>query len=90
MEIEYKYIVDKYNKFQNNENVIETFTLIIAGERTPYCIRKIAVKEWDWGRPVLEDWEEQDFEGYYSDQMAYDSLLEAQKYVRLQKRAGGY
>ena len=82
--IEYRYIVDQYNKFQNNSNVIDTFTL----HDQPYCIRIIPIKYY-WGEPHLEDWPEQDFEIDYSSQYPYNTLEEAREFVRFMKRLNG-
>ena len=76
-----KYIIDTYNKFQDNSNVIDTFKLY----NEPYCIRKVSV-EYDWGIPKLEEWPEQYFEIDYSYQHAYDTLEEAREFVRFLKR----
>lgn len=83
--IEFKYIVDNYNKFQNNSNVIDVFTI----HEQPYCIRLIRVKEYDWGVPQLENWEEQDWEIDYSYQQPYNTLEEARNFVRIMKRLNG-
>ena len=83
--IEYKYIIDNYNKFQNNKNVIDTFTI----HDQPYCIRIIPVKEYDWGVPQLAEWEEQDWEIDYSYQHPYDTLEEARDFIRVMKRLNG-
>ena len=82
--IEYRYIVDQYNKFQNNSNVIDIFTL----HDQPYCIRIIPI-EYYWGEPHLEDWPEQDFEIDYSSQHPYNTLEEAREFVRFMKRLNG-
>lgn len=68
----------RYNKFQDNSNVIDTFTL----HNRPYRIRIIPIKYY-WGEPLLEDWPEQDFE---IDQHPYNTLEEAREFVRLMKR----
>lgn len=83
--IEYKYIVDQYNKFQNNSNVIDTFTI----HEQPYCIRIIPVEYYDWGIPQLEAWPQQDFEIDYSYQHSYNTLEEAREFVRFMKRLNG-
>ena len=82
---EYKYIIDVYNKYQSNSNVIDDFTI----HDTPYCIRRIPVKEYDWGVPLLAEWEEQDWEIDYSFQHPYDTLEEAREFVRIMKRLNG-
>ena len=76
----YVFIVDKYNKYQRNANVIRTFNLFIGGNAVPYCIRKIPI-EYDWGIPSLTYWEEQDFEEDYSYQHFYATEEEAYRYV---------
>lgn len=83
---DYKYIIDKYSSYQKNDNVVEVFSLVICGHLAPYCIRKIPVKNYDWGRPILEDWEQQDYEQDYSDQYAYNTYEEAKKFVTLLRR----
>lgn len=83
----YKYIIDRYNSYQNNNNVVDFFTLIICGKMVQYCIRKIPVKKYEWGCPILEEWEQQDYEQDYSDQCAYDTYEEAKNFVRALRRA---
>lgn len=83
---DYKYIIDKYSSYQKNDNVVEVFSLVICGHLTSYCIRKIPVKNYDWGHPILEDWEQQDYEQDYSDQCAYNTYEEAKKFVTLLRR----
>lgn len=84
--MEERYIVDRYNALQKNDNVIETFRIQMGGFYVPYCIRKVLVKQYIWGVPLLEDWEEQDWETDYSSQCSYDSVEAARAYIREIKR----
>lgn len=91
MNDDYRYIIDQYNKYQPNLNVIETFELTIGGIKVPYCIRRIPVAAYDWGQPQLEDWIEQNaWESIdYSQQYAYETLEDAREYVRFLKGRNG-
>lgn len=84
-----RYVVDKYNPLQNNSNVVETFHLQMGDENVPYCIRRIPVAAYEWGKPQLEDWQEQDWETDYSYQYAYETLEAAKDFVRELKRRNG-
>jgi hypothetical protein len=81
MDDNFCYIIDEYNKFQINKNVVKTFNLFIGGRYVPYCIRKIPLT-YDWGTPILEDWIEQDWDIDYSDQYIFPTEKEALAYVR--------
>jgi hypothetical protein len=83
-----KYIIDEYNPYQKNENVVRQFSLRISGRLQPFCIRKIKIQEWDWGSPVLS-WEEQDWDRNYREQTYYDTEEEALEFIRFQKRLSG-
>lgn len=78
----YCYIIDKYNKFQNNNNVISIFSLFINGQYESWCIRKIPIKKYNWGTPEPENWAEQNFEEDYSYQRAYSTKEEALEFIR--------
>lgn len=79
-----RFIIDVYNKYQNNENVIDTFTL----HDHPYCIREVSA-HYDWGVPQLDAWVEQDLEQDYSYQHSYDTLEDAREFARTMKRLNG-
>ena len=83
-----KYIIDEYNPFQKNENVVKKFSLRISGQLRPYCIREIKIQEWDWGTPVLS-WEEQDWDRTYREQTCYDTIEEAINFIKIQKHLSG-
>lgn len=87
--IEERYIVDTYNRFHNNENVVETFTLQIGDHLEKWCIRKVPIAGYEWGEPQLGSWPEQDFETNYSIQQLYDSIEDAREFVRDLKRRNG-
>lgn len=86
--IEYCYIIDIYNKFQTNNNVVETFYLFICGHNMPYCIRKIPITQYEWGVPQIK-WEEQDWDMNYSGQHLYKTLEEAKEFIYELKRING-
>lgn len=88
MDDNFCYVIDEYNKFQINKNVVKTFNLFIGGRYVPYCIRKIPVV-YDWGLPQLTPWEEQDFEKDYSQQFVYHTEEEALCFVRELRRMNG-
>lgn len=81
MDDNFGYIVDKYNKYQSNKNVLRVFRLYICGQDVDYCIRKIPLT-YNWGTPILEDWIEQDWDIDYSDQYIFPTEKEALAYVR--------
>ena len=81
MDDNFGYIVDKYNKYQSNKNVLRVFRLYICGQDVEYCIRKIPLT-YDWGTPILENWIEQDWDTDYSDQYIFPTEKEALAYVR--------
>ena len=88
MEDNFCYIIDEYNKFQRNNNVVRTFKLYLGGRAETWCIRKIPVI-YDWGLPQLIPWEQQDIEKDYSYQYAYATEEEALEFVRFLKRSNG-
>lgn len=53
MDDNFGYIVDKYNKYQSNKNVLRVFRLYICGQDVEYCIRKIPLT-YDWGTLFLK------------------------------------
>lgn len=66
------FIVDTYNKYGVNKDVVYTFNL--NGKN--YCIR--AIKKYNWGQPIFDDKPMDDeFIEYY----IYDSLSAAKRYV---------
>lgn len=88
MDENFCYIVDEYNKFQPNNNVIRIFKLFLGGKYEYWCIRKIPIT-YNWGIPQLNDWVEQDFDKDYSYQYAYSTEKEAMDYVKTLKRSNG-
>lgn len=88
MDDNYCYVIDEYNKFQKNDNVIHIFNLFIGKRYEPWCIRKIPVT-YDWGLPQLTPWEQQNLEKDYSYQYAYPTEEEALKFVRDLKQRNG-
>ena len=88
MDDNYCYVIDEYNKFQKNDNVVHTFHLYMGSRYEPWCIRKVPVV-YDWGLPQLTPWEQQDMEKDYSHQYAYSSMEEALGFVRDLKRRNG-
>lgn len=74
--MEVKYIVDTYNPYQLNRNVVGVYT--INGHK--YCIRQIAV-EYEWGKPVVDfpekPWDYEDSVSFY----LYDTEEEARRYI---------
>ena len=48
------YIIDTYNKYQDNADVIANFKL----RDQPYCVRRIELN-YNWGTP-LPDWAEKE------------------------------
>lgn len=88
MDDNFCYIIDEYNKFQSNKNVIHTFKLFMGHHYETWCIRKIPVI-YDWGLPQLEPWIEQDMDKDYSYQHAYQTEEEALAFVRALKRRNG-
>lgn len=87
--MEEAFVVDRYNPLQNNSNVVETFHLTICGEQIPYCIRRVEIAGYDWGKPQLKPWQEQDWEQDYSSQCAYPTLEAAKGFVRQIRRSNG-
>ena len=84
MDDNFCYIIDEYNKYQKNDNVVSTFNLLIGGHYEPWCIRKVPVSYF-WGEPQIKAWPQQDFDKNYSDQYAYSTEKEARDFVRLLK-----
>lgn len=78
---EHFFVIDKYNKYHKNEDVRKIFFLTIGGKRTPYCIREVAATGYYWGKPNV-GWEEQDPNLDYSDQCLYDSIEDAENFIR--------
>ena len=74
------YIIDKYNNFHHNRNVVRTFNL--HGQK--YCIRKI--DEFEWGQPIFP---EKDIEDDYSYFYIYPTLEAAERYIREIKQLAG-
>lgn len=73
------YIIDLYNKFARNENVVSIFK--IHGQE--YCIR--AITEFEWGKPVFDKSIDDDFDSY----CVYDTIEEAKGYIRYLKQLDG-
>lgn len=70
------YIIDLYQKFSSNKNVLYVFKL--HGQE--YCIRQI--DKFDWGQPVFPEKPIDDDFTYYH---IYNSLDEARAYIRYLK-----
>lgn len=88
MDDNFCYIIDEYNKFQENNNVILTFNLFMSGHYEPWCIRKVPVSYF-WGEPQVGTWPQQDWERDYSLQHAYPTEEAALEFVRFLKRRNG-
>lgn len=73
------YIIDLYNQFARNENVVSTFK--IHGQN--YCIREIT--QFEWGHPVFDRNIDDDFDNY----CVYNTIEEAQGYIKYLKRLEG-
>ena len=84
MDDNFCYIIDEYNKYQKNDNVVSTFNLLIGGHYEPWCIRKVPVSYF-WGEPQIKAWPQQDFDKDYSGQYAYSTEKEARDFIRLLK-----
>ena len=84
MDDNFCYIIDEYNKFQKNDNVVSTFNLLIGGHYESWCIRKVPVSYF-WGEPQIKAWPQQDFDKDYSGQYAYSTEKEARDFVKLLK-----
>ena len=74
------YLVDIYNKFQRNKNVISIF---LVGERK-FCVREI-VPKYNWGVPEVL-FPERNYEDNYTDYRLYEDKKEAEAYL---KQIGG-
>ena len=84
MDDNFCYIIDEYNKYQKNDNVVATFKLFMGGRYEPWCIRKVPVSYF-WGEPQINAWPQQDFDKDYSGQYAYNTEKEARDFIRLLK-----
>ena len=74
------FIIDNYSTYQRNNNVISVFKI----HGVPYCIREI--NEFDWGQPVFPEKNIEDDFNYYH---IYDTIEEAQEYIRYLKYLEG-
>lgn len=74
------FIIDNYSPYQRNNNVISVFKI----HGVPYCIREI--NEFDWGQPVFP---EKNIDDDFNNYCVYDTIEEAQGYVRYLKRLEG-
>ena len=74
------FIIDNYNKFHKNDNVVKVFHLYGKS----YCIRR--VENFNWGQP---DFPEKDIEDEYLVYHVYNTLEEAEKYVSELRHLGG-
>ena len=74
------YIIDTYNKYQDNADVIANFKL----RDQPYCVRRIELN-YNWGTP-LPDWAEKEWRRDYQEQHYYETAEEALEYVRTLKK----
>lgn len=86
---EYCFIIDLYNKYQDNSNVIDIFTLQMGDYLQKWCIRQVPIEKYRWGMPQPSSWPQQDFELDYSIQHAYSTLEEAREFVKDLKRRNG-
>lgn len=74
------YIIDCYSPYNKNENVVKTFRM--RGQTL--CIRTIT--KFKWGQPLFP---EKDIEDDYTYYKVYDTLEEAEQYVRELKQLEG-
>lgn len=73
------YIIDLYNRFAKNENVV--FTFKFHGQ--DYCIREIS--QFEWGKPIFD----RAIDDSFNDFCVYDTIEEAQGYIRYLKQIDG-
>ena len=76
------YVIDLYNKYAHNDNVIEIFSL----NGRHFCIK--SVSEFQWGQPILNEDMIEDIETkprYH----VYSTLEEAENYIRILKHLEG-
>lgn len=73
------YIIDLYNRFAKNENVVYIFKL--HGQE--YCVREIT--QFEWGKPIFDKNIDDDFDDF----CVYDTLEEALGYIRYLKKLDG-
>lgn len=73
------YIIDLYNEFAKNDNVISVIKL--HGQN--YCIREIT--EFEWGKPIFDRSIDDDFDDF----CVYDTPEEAQGFIRYLKKMEG-
>lgn len=73
------YIIDLYNKFARNDDVI--FTFFLHGQQ--YCIREIT--KFNWGQPVFDKSIEDEFDNYW----IYNTIEDAHDYIRYLKKLDG-
>lgn len=74
------FIIDHYSPYQKNKNVISIFKI----HGISYCIRQI--NEFDWGQPLFPEKNiDDDFDSY----CVYDTIEEAEGYVRYLKQLDG-
>lgn len=66
------YIVDSYNEFARNEDVVRVFKI----HGIPFCIR--AVTKFKWGQPIFKD---KPIDDDYTIYCVYDTLEEAENFV---------
>lgn len=74
------FIIDLYNKHAINNNVVSVFKI----HGINFCIRKI--QEFEWGQPIFP---EKDIEDNYTQYHVYQTLEEAQQYIRFLKQTEG-
>ena len=79
-ETSYGYIIDVYNNFHHNYNVVSTFNL--NGHK--YCIRRI--EDFEWGQPVFP---EKDIDDNFTQFYVFNTLEKAEKFVRELKELEG-
>ena len=73
------YIIDLYNRFAKNENVVSTFKF----HGQDYCIREIS--QFEWGKPIFD----RAIDYSFNDFCVYDTIEEAQGYIRDLKQIDG-
>ena len=73
------FIIDLYNKYAKNKDVVYTFK--IHGQ--DYCIRE--VKKFEWGQPIFD----RNIDDTFDDFRVYNTIEEAKIYINYLKRLEG-
>jgi len=74
------YIIDFYNKYHNNDDVVKTFHL----RNQNLCIR--AITSFEWGQPIFP---EKSIDDDYSIFHVYKTIEEAEDYIRILRHIDG-